>query len=524
MKTTISTMLSMLLLSISGGIALARQADTPEVARGVVFHDVNADGKRNSDEPGLPHVGVSNGREVVLTDARGRYEVPLDDDMAIFVIKPPQWQVPRNRWNLPRFFYSHKPKGSPKFKFPGVAPTGPLPESVDFPLTPREESDEFEVILFGDTQSRNLQEVDYLARDLLVDLVGHPAAFGVTLGDITFDDLNIFEPQAEMISKLHLTWYNVIGNHDLNFDSKDDAQSTETFERIFGPAYYSFNYGPVHFIALDDIHWKIDSESGRGGYHGRLEADQLTFLENDLKNVPEEKLVVVMMHIPIMSIKNRQDLFRILETRPHCLSVSGHTHTHEHHYLTEKEGWKGDEPHHHMINVTACGSWWRGAPDHRGIPHAMLADGAPNGYTVLQCKGNDYAIHFRAAGEPVDHQMAFRIPEAVPREKLPETPLMVNFFNGCEKTEVVLEVDHSGKWVPMQKTIEVDPAYQALYDRDQKLEENDWMDLPSPHRSTHLWKAQLPKDLAPGVHALSVRATDPYGNTFIDHHFFRVTE
>ena len=41
--------------------------------------------------------------------------------------------------------------------------------------------------------------------------------------------------------------------------------------------------------------------------------------------------------------------------------------------LTAKMG-----DHQATINVTVSGSWWCGAPDERGIPHTMMADGAPN--------------------------------------------------------------------------------------------------------------------------------------------------
>ena len=33
-------------------------------------------------------------------------------------------------------------------------------------------------------------------------------------------------------------------------------------------------------------------------------------------------------------------------------------------------------------------------------------------------------------------------------------------------------------------------------------------------RSSHLWRADLPADLAPGVHTLEVSTTDRYGRTF----------
>ena len=63
------------------------------------------------------------------------------------------------------------------------------------------------------------------------------------LGDIVFDDLSVMEPLNQAIALIGLPWYNVIGNHDLNMDAPNDELSDETFERFYGPAYYSFDHG-----------------------------------------------------------------------------------------------------------------------------------------------------------------------------------------------------------------------------------------------------------------------------------------
>ena len=41
------------------------------------------------------------------------------------------------------------------------------------------------------------------------------ATFGVTLGDVVFDDLSVFEPMNRAVALLDIPWYNVIGNHDI---------------------------------------------------------------------------------------------------------------------------------------------------------------------------------------------------------------------------------------------------------------------------------------------------------------------
>ena len=209
------------------------------VATGVVFVDTNGNHTRDADETGLAGVGVSNGRDVVQTDAEGRYTLAVDDDSIVFVIKPSGYRTVTDKDHLSRFYYIHKPAGSPQnLGFPGVEPTGPLPAEIHFPLYPVKESEAFDVIFFGDPQPRDQKEIDYIAHDVVEDLVGVDAAFGVTLGDILFDDLSLFDSFNRTIGKIGIPWYNVIGNHDINFAAETDELSDETYERVYGPAYF----------------------------------------------------------------------------------------------------------------------------------------------------------------------------------------------------------------------------------------------------------------------------------------------
>ena len=51
--------------------AFAEDRNEKVVAKGVVFHDVNGDGKFNSPDKPLPNIKVSNGRKIVRTDSGG---------------------------------------------------------------------------------------------------------------------------------------------------------------------------------------------------------------------------------------------------------------------------------------------------------------------------------------------------------------------------------------------------------------------------------------------------------------------
>jgi hypothetical protein len=320
----------------------------PTIAQGVVYEDANQNRQRDSGEAGIAGMRVSNGREIVLTDAQGHYSLPVDNDDILFVIKPRNWMTPLSDLNLPQFYYIHKPAGSPaNFLYPGVDPTGPLPASVDFGLHRRPEPDSFKAILFGDPQPRDLAEVEYIAHDVIEQIISqhaHDASFGVTLGDIVFDDLTVMEPLNQAIALIGIPWYNVIGNHDLNFDAESDQDSDETFERHYGPSYYSFDHGPAHFLVLDDVTWHGPHDGKKAHYHGGLGAEQMQFIRRDLELIPDDQLVVLMMHIPLTDVQDRHELYRLIEQRPFTVSISAHTHYMEHRMIEKSDGWQGPQP------------------------------------------------------------------------------------------------------------------------------------------------------------------------------------
>ncbi|MBV9589054.1 MAG: twin-arginine translocation signal domain-containing protein, partial [Hyphomicrobiales bacterium] len=110
-----------------GSASLAADGQT---VTGIVFEDRSHAGRRQAGDKGIAGVLVSNGREIAKTDGEGRYTLPIEDGMVIFVIKPTGYAVPLDENNLPRFFYIHQPEGSPadlNLHFRGIAPTGPLP-------------------------------------------------------------------------------------------------------------------------------------------------------------------------------------------------------------------------------------------------------------------------------------------------------------------------------------------------------------------------------------------------------------
>lgn len=496
-------------------------------AVGYVFHDRNGDRSKGDGEEGLSGIKVSNGRDIVVTDEAGKYSLPVSDDAIVFVIKPRDWMTPVTEDQLPKFYYIHKPKGSPDSRFPGVLPTGPLPPSIDFPLTPRKEPDSFKALFFGDTQPRDIKEVEYIAHDVVEQVIaeqGHGASFGVTLGDIVFDDLSVMKPLNQAIALIGIPWYNVLGNHDMNYEAVDDRTSDETYESIYGPSYYSFDHGTVHFIVVDDVIWHGAKDGKDGGYKGGLGPRQMAFIRKDLELIPENQLVVLMMHIPLIQVEDRQELYRLIEKRPFALSVSAHTHFQEHVFIDSKDGWMGKEPHHHVINVTVCGSWWSGTSDERGIPHATMSDGGPNGYSIFTFDGTKYDIEFRPAGKPAHRQMQIDAPEHIASAEAPKTEVVVNVFGGSDRSKVQMRVGEKGEWKEMKQVRGEDPYFKRLKELEAGPTPPAGRPLPAPHASAHIWRGLLPEGLTVGTHAIEVQTTDMFGKVHLDRRTIRIDD
>ena len=546
-------------LGLAAGALLAQPAVwAAETARGVVYEDINGDGRFQEGEPGVAGVAVSNGLDVVATDADGRYEIALAEGETLFITKPGGWSVPLSPDRLPVFYVHHTPEGSPtgwRPRYRGLDPTGPLPASVDFPLTRSPEPDSFRSIWFADTQPQTADEVEFIRDDAVAELIGSDAAFGITLGDIAYDDLSLLPRLARNIAQIGVPWYHVPGNHDMNFLAADDDESLETFRRLFGPPYYSFDYGRVHFVVLDTVHYLGTSRGaedpdplGVGSYEGRLGARQLAWLANDLRLVPADRLIVLAMHIPLASplnpqspsinVSDRRELFEVLAGRDKLLALAGHMHIADHTYFGRDDGFDGPEPLHLHTLSAVCGSWWSGPLDERGIPVSTQRDGSPRGYYIMQVEGDRASLRFQATGKPADHQMRITLDTGFPRqqieirrhsrhgellgnrielEQLYSTSVLVNLFDGGPRSTVSLSVDGRPPSV-MERVVRTDPFVEELFQRSQATLKSWVKAVPS----THLWSAPLPADLRPGVHAISVRAVDEYGREHVAHKLFEV--
>lgn len=538
-----------------------------DVLDGAVFDDRNRNSQQDPGERGIAGVEVSNGREIVTTDRQGRYEISVRDGETVFLTQPAGYQVPVDEDNVAQFFYTHMPAGSPELRYGGIDPTGPLPDAVDFPLARTTDtlSRDQRCLIGGDIQTYTQEEVDYALRGAFADLAQRTDFTGcgaLFIGDIVGDDLDLYDQTRELTSLLNGPARFLPGNHDLDLDADYDHRF-DTYRSQFGPDYYSYDAGDVHVISLNTVQHSQGAPYN-GTYNGGIDDEQLAWLRQDIANTPEDKLIVLATHIPLLNwhdqgsdrhqVDQVQAIHDIIGDRP-AVAFGGHSHTLE--VMREgdsMEGWKSlygvDElPFDHITAGAISGDWYTGRVTEDGYPTALQRDGAVPGVFTLEAHGNRYEDSFIGTGRAASEQMSlglntpayrdwydanrrnvgkapsFETPLEVSADELGESWLTTNVWAGGTGTEVSVSIDSR-------------PAQQAQ--RTQQLEGESkrvGAEFSDPaaaleqlvhggsvaEASGHLWRLDLPEDLAPGEHTATVTQTDRYGVSTTERITFTVT-
>ena len=507
-------------------------------AQGTVFLDSNQNGLHDAGEPGIEGVKVSNGVEVVKTNAQGQYQILLPSESTLFISKPANYRIPLNEVQLPQFYYHHYPQGTPKvtpWKWSVIEPTGPLPKAIDFPLLPGMVQDTFKAMGFADTQTTTDEELDMMRKDIIEDLWGNPynAEFGLVAGDVVNDNLGLYERHNRLMSQIGIPIWNVPGNHDLNWESPSAEYAAQTFKSVFGPDYYSFDYGQVHFLALNNIGFKRNGQK----YEGYLHPNQMKWIENDLQDVPVDKLIVIITHIPLITYANNRtfpssintvnldELLNILSRFKYIYGIAGHdtsnswkvevNHTH---------GWHGYPFIAHTLAEARGGGWNSGPRDERGVRPATMEDGNPNGYYVMHFDGHTARPEFIPAGGDATDRLRITLdPQLAHPDSLAQTHslgldrgtqvdsmyVVVNFFDGGERDTVMISLDGQAA-VSMQHIERTDPYYTRQYEQYKRTPDA----FRPPAISSHIWQFLLPSSLPSGIHSAVITVKDEFGFAF----------
>jgi hypothetical protein len=505
----------------------------PPCNSGYVYDDRNSDGTFGAGDLPVAGVAVSDGERIVRTDGHGAYTLPVLDGRTAFVIKPAGYRFPEREDGLPDFWRHVQRDPGPVLKYGGFA--SGFPHCRNFALRQdRGEPGRLDVLLFADPQPQTARNVEHYDRGIVdavreanysysaaaqVPPVYHPGQagdLGLTLGDVVHDDLSLYPAMNRATTRLGVPWLHLAGNHDLDFDAARDEDSLRSFRATYGPDTLAWEEHEASVVLLDNVVYRPGPSPD---FVGGLREDQFAFLEAYLPTLPRDRLLVLAAHIPFFDPApdretfrraDRERLFALLKEFPNLLLLSAHGHVQRHHWHDADDGWQGAQPLHEYNLGAACGSFWSGVADARGIPDATMADGTPKGWAELSVlRDGRYWLRWRSPDAGFDRSgMALHAPKLLRRGAYPAFGVYANVFMGDAQTRVEFRVD-GGEWQPMRRVERADPRLLVENVLDDTAESLRGFDRsPEAAVSSHLWRGTLPTDLASGEHRIDVRAFD----------------
>ena len=245
---------------------------------GSVFEDLNTNGRRDGDEPGLADVMMTNGEQVARTDRDGsyRFRIRMDENPHHrFVIvtrptgyAPTQGFFTRIRFDEAQTQYTH---------------------DFGFRSDKASADSNFWFITASDSQFTSHEQMIPIAKDYaqVTSAAGNPA-FMATAGDLTMSGTQFeWDMYDHIRGSSKIPVYEGFGGHDGNCL---DPRCTVSFEQRIGPPYYSWDYGGVHFI-------QIVSETSY--LRSVAQERQSDWLQADLKALPAGTPVIAISHYPL---------------------------------------------------------------------------------------------------------------------------------------------------------------------------------------------------------------------------------
>jgi len=129
-----------------------------------------------------------------------------------------------------------------------------------------------------------------------VNAIQKKPSFMIHTGDIThLSKAAEFDNAEKIISQAKLDVHYVPGEHDF-LDEERKFYKDRYGKGTKGPGYYSFDVGGMHFIGLVNV---FDLKAGG---MGSLGAEQLEWLEDDVKGKSKSTPIVVLAHVPLWTV------------------------------------------------------------------------------------------------------------------------------------------------------------------------------------------------------------------------------
>lgn len=344
---------------------------------------------------GIAGIPVSDGYSFTTTDANGVYQFKANRYCRnVFYTTPSTYKVALDPASKLPLFYSTSTiiRGQQNRN--------------DFKLEPLAVAeDDFTLIAIGDPQCKSDSDVNRWKNETIPDikstLMGAQAqnkwtnAYAVTLGDITFDNTVQWDPMKKSMSNMqvgagYLPVFNCMGNHDHDAKQANTYTAQTNFIERFGPVDYSFNRGKAHIVVMDNVVC-TSTNGSTWTYDAGYSQQQFNWLKADLDLVENkaDKLVFLCCHIPFRSGSNSggsnvnkdkyyAEVLQLLAQFHEAHIMIGHTHYPEN-YVHTNYVCKNGKPIYEHVHGAACGGWWASN---------LNVDGAPQGYSIYEIKGN----------------------------------------------------------------------------------------------------------------------------------------
>jgi outer membrane protein assembly factor BamB len=397
----------------------AEPADAATVTvTGHVFQDLDGDGQRGHDEPGIAGVAVSDGETTVTTDAEGAYELEFDPDRrhtdVVFVSVPAGWQAPPDEHMLPTFFRHVDVTEEPTADFALVEDPASLDTDFGFATMadvhvggsshrPRHERRHLELNDFRANEGEDAMRFVAVTGDLTDNATD--AEFGFYLDATAASDVPVWPG---------------LGNHEFDTSAGPDYRDrVETYRRYVGPEWYSFSYGDRHFVMLDSM-------------DGVDQPEQLEWLRDDLERHAQDRQVVAMFHAPLVtprswSLPEIWEYVELLESYDTRLLLAGHTHT--------------NTIDHDVVD---------------GAVHVITnsprstRDETPNGWRLVEFDGEELRVPFREFH--VDRSLTLTHPSPDGLVTAGPTTIQANFYDATVRADRARFRIDDGNWHELSRT------------------------------------------------------------------------
>lgn len=432
---------------------------------GIVYCDTDENNVMDKNEKPLAGVAVTDGEQVVQTDGQGRYSITVKSSTPIIYITVPAGYTAHNK-----FFATPSVKdGTATVDFSLKPDAASLDEKYTYALVADYQNDSGDGgVLLRNTMEQVLQDSEkprFIVH--LGDALASPE--GLSYEMASRDYQNYRAAVAGAVEKdTILPIHTVIGNHDTTYDRENFGRTGEGYEyslfhKYIGPTWYSWDYGNIHHIILASY------SATNGDIIHKLSKKQLTWLENDLKLVSQDKPVILYAHVFPNEMKNEAVFLKVLQGRNVKMCFVGHSH----------------QNYGARTNREAFWSISSASP-------TISIDDMPNGYRIVDINKDIITHTYKAFGQ--ESQSLFLSYPASGTEVKGEVELRAHFYHA------------------LPGDIQDGTEYASQVKVKYQIDGGEWKDMepymdPVGNIFMQTWKAAC--DIPTGNHTITLRGETP---------------